>query len=133
MLESRDKIILSVLYVCQIDGKSPIDIIKKKSMLSEDVINSKIDDLIKNQFVDEDRRTLTEFGRDSLCIVLAGGVFDIIHPGHIYTLNGSSIHFPNIFNASDSVKCNLPGMITVCGGFPKSFFFKLDILPEIIF
>jgi len=87
MLESRDKIILSVLYVCQIDGKSPIDIIKKKSMLSEDVINSKIDDLIKNQFVDEDRRTLTEFGRDSLCIVLAGGVFDIIHPGHIYTLN----------------------------------------------
>ena len=87
MLESKDKVILSVMYACQINGKSPFDIIKKKSMLSEDVINSKIDELIKNQFVNEDRITLTEFGRDSLCVVLAGGVFDIIHPGHIYTLN----------------------------------------------
>ena len=75
------------MYVCQINGKSPFDIIQKKSMLSEDVINSKIDDLIKNQLVNEDRRTLTEFGRSSLRVVLAGGVFDIIHPGHIYTLN----------------------------------------------
>ena len=40
--------------------KSPFDMIKKKSMLSEDVINSKIDELIKNQFVNEDRITLTE-------------------------------------------------------------------------
>jgi glycerol-3-phosphate cytidylyltransferase/FAD synthetase len=87
MLESKDKVILSVMYACQINGKSPFDMIKKKSMLSEDIINSKIDELIKNQFVNEDRITLTEFGRDSLCVVLAGGVFDIIHPGHIYTLN----------------------------------------------
>jgi len=75
------------MYVCQINGKSPIDIIKKESMLSEDEINSKIDVLIKNQLINEDRITLTEIGRDSLHVVLAGGVFDIIHPGHIYTLN----------------------------------------------
>jgi len=87
MLESSEKAILSVMYVCQINGKSPIDIIKKESMLSEDDINSKIDVLIKNQLINEDRITLTEIGRDSLHVVLAGGVFDIIHPGHIYTLN----------------------------------------------
>ena len=87
MLESSEKAILSVMYVCQINGKSPIDIIKKESMLSEDEINSKIDVLIKNQLINEDRITLTEIGRDSLHVVLAGGVFDIIHPGHIYTLN----------------------------------------------
>ncbi len=87
MLESSEKAILSAMYVCQINGKSPIDIIKKESMLSEDEINSKIDVLIKNQLIDEDRITLTEIGRDSLHVVLAGGVFDIIHPGHIYTLN----------------------------------------------
>ena len=75
------------MYVCQINGKSPIDIIKKESMLSEDEINSKIDVLIKNQLINEDRITLTEIGRDSLHVVLSGGVFDIIHPGHIYTLN----------------------------------------------
>jgi len=87
MLGSNEKAILSAMYVCQINGKSPIDIIKKESMLSKDEINSKIDVLIKNQLINEDRITLTEIGRDSLHVVLAGGVFDIIHPGHIYTLN----------------------------------------------
>jgi len=77
------------MYVCQINGKSAFEIIKKKSMLSTDVINSKIDELIKNQLVNDDRNTLTEIGRNSLHIVLAGGVFDIIHPGHIYTLNAA--------------------------------------------
>ena len=77
------------MYICQIDGKSPIDLIRKKSMLSVDTINSKIDGLIKNQLVNEDRNTLTEVGRSSLHVVLAGGVFDIIHPGHIHTLNAA--------------------------------------------
>jgi len=77
------------MYVCQINGKSVFETIKKKSMLSTDVINSKIDQLIKNQLVNEGRNTLTEIGRNSLHVVLAGGVFDIIHPGHIYTLNAA--------------------------------------------
>jgi len=88
-LELSEKVILSAMYICQIDGKSPIDLIRKKSMLSVDVINSKIDGLIKNQLVNEDRNTLTEVGRSSLHVVLAGGVFDIIHPGHIHTLNAA--------------------------------------------
>ena len=88
-MEISEKAILSAMYVCQIDGKSPLELIKKQSMLSEDSINSKIDNLIKNQLVNEDRTTLTEIGRSSLQIVLAGGVFDIIHPGHIYTLNAA--------------------------------------------
>ena len=77
------------MYICQIDGKSSIELIRKKSMLSVDAINSKIDGLIKNQLVNEDRNTLTEVGRSSLHVVLAGGVFDIIHPGHIHTLNAA--------------------------------------------
>ncbi len=77
------------MYVCQINGKSAFEIIVKKSLLSADAINSKIDKLIKNQLVNEDRNTLTEIGRNSLHVVLAGGVFDIIHPGHIYTLKAA--------------------------------------------
>lgn len=77
------------MYVCQINGKTVLEIIKKKSLLSDDVINSKIDELIKNQLVNKDRTTLTEIGRDSLHVVLSGGVFDIIHPGHISTLNAA--------------------------------------------
>jgi len=87
MLEQTEKIILSIMYVSQIEGKDAFEEIKGKSMISEKIINSKIDELVKNQFVNEDRKTLTELGRNSLCVVLAGGVFDIIHPGHIYTLN----------------------------------------------
>jgi len=88
-LEISEKTILSAMYVCEINGETVFDWIKKKSLLSVDTINSKIDELIKNQLVNEDRNTLTEIGRNSLQVVLAGGVFDIIHPGHIYTLNAA--------------------------------------------
>jgi len=88
-LELNEKIILATIYTCQIEEKDSFELIKKKSMLSTDVINSKIDELIKNHLVNEDRNTLTKMGRNSLRIVLAGGVFDIIHPGHIYTLNAA--------------------------------------------
>ncbi|MFB5632569.1 MAG: adenylyltransferase/cytidyltransferase family protein [Nitrosopumilus sp.] len=88
MLEPNQKIILSTIYVSQLDGTDPIEKIKEKTTFSDDEINSKIDDLIKNQLVNEDK-TLTESGRNSLKVVLAGGVFDIIHPGHIYTLNAA--------------------------------------------
>ena len=77
------------MYVSQIEGKEALEILKKKTMFSEDFINSNIDDLIETQLVNEDRNSLTEKGRNSLCIVLAGGVFDIIHPGHIHTLNAA--------------------------------------------
>ncbi|MEO2221289.1 MAG: adenylyltransferase/cytidyltransferase family protein [Nitrosopumilus sp.] len=88
-MELIEKTILSAMYVCQINGNDPIEIIKKKSMLSDDQINNKITELIENNLINKDKITLTEIGRDSLHIVLAGGVFDIIHPGHIYTLNAA--------------------------------------------
>ena len=37
------------------------------------------------------------------------------------------------FTASDSVKCNFPVMIILCGGSPKSVFIKLENFPEVIF
>ena len=88
-MEGIEKSILSAMYVGQIIKKSPIITIQEKSNMPEDFINSKIDKLIENQLVKEDRITLTELGRNSLRVVLAGGVFDIIHPGHIHTLNAA--------------------------------------------
>lgn len=89
MLESSQRTILSTIYVCQIEDTDPIEKIKTKTAFSDEQINSKIEELIKNKLVNEDKRTLTETGRDSLKVVLAGGVFDIIHPGHIHTLNAA--------------------------------------------
>ena len=77
------------MYVASISDKSPVEIIKEKGGITEEVIDSKIDECIVNQLINEDRKTLTELGRTSLKVVLAGGVFDIIHPGHIHTLNAA--------------------------------------------
>lgn len=76
------------MYLSGISGKSHVDSLRTRG-LSEDAINTKINELIKNKLVKEDRVTLTELGRSSLRVVLAGGVFDIIHPGHIHTLNAA--------------------------------------------
>ena len=88
-MELIEKTILGTMYVCQINGNNPIDIIKEKSMLANEQISEKISQLIEKNLVNEDKTTLSEIGRDSLRIVLAGGVFDIIHPGHISTLNAA--------------------------------------------
>jgi len=90
-LESIEKIILTQIYLSRITGKSYIDSLKTKKGFTENIINSKIDELVKNKLITEDKSTLTELGRSSLRVVLAGGVFDIIHPGHIHTLNAAKM------------------------------------------
>ena len=77
------------MYVASISDKTPVEIIKEKGGITEEIIDAKIDECIANQLIKEDRKTLTELGRTSLKIVLAGGVFDIIHPGHIHTLKAA--------------------------------------------
>ena len=93
-----DNSILTAIFAASLDNADPIEIIKKKSNLSEDYITSRLSTLIKNGLVENNKKSLTELGRTSLKVVLAGGVFDIIHPGHIHTLNaakklGDSSHF----------------------------------------
>lgn len=83
-----DKKILTSVYVCALSGEDFITHCIKKTNLSESYIQERIVGLKKNMFLSEDN-SLTEFGRTSLHVVLAGGVFDIIHPGHIYTLNAA--------------------------------------------
>ena len=72
-----------------ISDKTSFEIIKEKTSVSEEQVNFTIDEFIANQLLNKDRETLTELGRRSLKVVLAGGVFDIIHPGHIHTLNAA--------------------------------------------
>ena len=81
--------ILGALFISSLDGSDPIKKIMKKSYLTRDYINSGIDYLLENSMLESDKKTLTAKGRASLKVVLAGGVFDIIHPGHIYTLNSA--------------------------------------------
>ena len=84
-----EKTILTSMYVSSIDKNEVIEKIIKKNLLPEGDIKSRIDVLVKNGLVEDDKKSLTELGRSSLRVVLAGGVFDIIHPGHIHTLNSA--------------------------------------------
>ncbi len=45
-----------------------------------------VDRLVLDGLVDTSRKGLTARGRKKIRVVLSGGVFDIIHPGHIHTL-----------------------------------------------
>jgi len=67
-LDIIDKRILAGLFVASLTNKDGIEILKKKNFFNIELIESKI---------------------TSLRVVLAGGVFDIIHPGHIHTLNSA--------------------------------------------
>jgi len=84
-----NKSILSAIYVSSITQRVPVEIVKEKSRLSEEFINKRIENMIKNGLINDDKQSLTELGRSSLRVILAGGVFDIIHPGHIHTLNSA--------------------------------------------
>ena len=84
-----DNTILSALFASAFTNKNAIEIVKKKNFLSDEYIISRIDKLVKNGLVKQDKKSLSELGRTSLRVVLAGGVFDIIHPGHIHTLNSA--------------------------------------------
>lgn len=77
------------MYASSLRSVDPVEIVKQKSNLSEEYISTRIEKLIKNGLVNDDKKTLTELGRTSLRVVLAGGVFDIIHPGHIHTLKAA--------------------------------------------
>ena len=88
-MEIIDKRILAGFYVATLTNNDPIEILKKKNFFNKELIESKIDIFEKNGLIEKDKKTLTELGRTSLRVVLAGGVFDIIHPGHIHTLNSA--------------------------------------------
>ena len=88
-MEIVDKFILSAIYSSSFTGNYPIDIVKGKTHLTDQYINDRIENLIKNGLIETDKKNLTEIGRSSLRVVLTGGVFDIIHPGHIHTLNSA--------------------------------------------
>ncbi|MFB3113717.1 MAG: adenylyltransferase/cytidyltransferase family protein, partial [Nitrosopumilaceae archaeon] len=89
MLNIIDKSILSAIFTSTMTQEDPIEIVKNRTHLSDNIINEKIDGLKKNGLVENDKLSLTDLGRTSLRVILAGGVFDIIHPGHIHTLNAA--------------------------------------------
>ena len=86
-------VILRYFNVAGADEKLRSGLISKFSThlikIACEVATEKREKLTQDNLVNQDKMTLTEIGIGSLRVVLAGGVFDIIHPGHISTLNAA--------------------------------------------
>jgi FAD synthetase len=90
-MDPLDKAILASLYVSKLDPKIPaFDRIKSRLPIGQEIYRFKIQELTERGFVEKkDQSKLTFIGRDAIKIVLVGGVFDLIHPGHVHTLKAA--------------------------------------------
>ena len=90
-MDPVDKAILAALYSSGLDPSiKAYDRIKARLPLSENSYDSRVVRLANVGLVEKsDPSKLTFIGRDALKVVLVGGVFDLIHPGHIHTLKAA--------------------------------------------
>jgi cytidyltransferase-like protein len=88
-VDAFDKEIITAFFVAALSGDTATEIIRKKLALTQEYIEERIEYLVKNGFIENNKKNLTDLGRNSIRVVLAGGVFDIIHPGHIHTLRAA--------------------------------------------
>jgi cytidyltransferase-like protein len=86
-----DKTILATLYSSMLDPSiSAYERLKARLPIGRELYNSMVSNLVKIGLVENsDPTKLTFIGRDALKVVLVGGVFDLIHPGHIHTLKAA--------------------------------------------
>jgi len=83
--------ILKIIYINNLQGKKSVSNIQRyldieKKELDRNIAKMKTMNLIKQV---KKNYILTDKGRKNIIIVFTGGVYDIIHPGHIHTLKKS--------------------------------------------
>jgi len=90
-MDQLDKAILANLYSSMLEPSIPPYVrLKARLPIGQEFYNSMVNRLVKIGLVEgSDPTKLTFIGRDALKVVLVGGVFDLIHPGHIYTLKAA--------------------------------------------
>ena len=90
-IKKTEKKILCRIFLNNLEKKRTTRNIQKYLDIEKKEFNRIIDNLISNQLVKKIKSNyiLTEKGRKSIKVVLTGGVYDIIHPGHIHTLKNS--------------------------------------------
>ena len=93
-MHSTDKAILASLYISSLEPEiPPFERLRSKMLMEKEFYKSRICMLVENGFIERSNQLkLTFIGRDALRVVLVGGVFDLIHPGHIHTLKAAKSH-----------------------------------------
>src|SRR5918993_4663299 len=90
-MDLLDKKILACMYLSSLaPEKSAYERLWSGVYIPREIYNRKIHELSEKGFVDKNHIPQISFiGRDAIKVVLVGGVFDIIHPGHIHTLKAA--------------------------------------------
>lgn len=92
-MKSLDKIILGSLYVSNLDKDVEfLQRLQDRYQLDKKFFYSRILELTKIGLIEKTKDNnfrLSTLGRETLTVVLVGGVFDILHPGHISTLKSA--------------------------------------------
>ena len=92
-MKSLDKIILGSLYVSNLDKEVEfLQRLQDRYQLDKKFFYSRILELAKIGLIEKNKDSnfrLSTLGRETLTVVLVGGVFDILHPGHISTLKSA--------------------------------------------
>lgn len=86
-MDEQDKRILALLYLAGLEGRDPEDALR--ALPDAEGVRERLGYMVRDGLVDAARK-LTDAGAATVKVVLAGGVFDIIHPGHIHTLAEAS-------------------------------------------
>ena len=94
-MKSLDKLILKAIYISNLDpSKSFLQYLQEKYQLDTTFFQSRMRRLIELGFigkVNSEQYKLNTLGRETIKVVLVGGVFDILHPGHIFTLKAAKL------------------------------------------
>ena len=90
-IKKIEKKILCRIFLNNLEKKRTVKNIQKYLDIEKKEFDRIINNLISNQLVKKIKTSyiLTEKGRKSIKVVFTGGVYDIIHPGHIHTLKNS--------------------------------------------
>ena len=86
-----EKKILCQIFLNNLEKKRTIKNIQKYLDIEKKELDRIINNLISKQLIKKIKTSyiLTEKGRKNIKVVFTGGVYDIIHPGHIHTLKNS--------------------------------------------
>jgi len=90
-IKKIEKKILCRIFLNNLEKKRTVKNIQKYLDIEKKELDRIINNLISNQLVKKIKTSyiLTEKGRKNIKVVFTGGVYDIIHPGHIHTLKNS--------------------------------------------
>ena len=91
MQEPYKQLLIKIYSNSILNMKNTIDTLAKNLHLTEDYVRGLCNLMKKQGLISESEGEfkLTDIGRSKIKVVLAGGVFDIIHPGHIFALSSA--------------------------------------------